>query len=263
MRAVGLILLLALPACSREAQAPAAPPKPPGDAAFTAVAGEFLEDLYRRQPTQATFLGIHKYDDTLEDYSQQAVRDAVTAARGFRRRVAAIDACVALAVEPARSRAAPARDRFAHPHARSHPPVGQGSRHLQQRHHQHRLPDDQARLRAARRAAAAAHRAREGDARRADGGAQEPRQPAEDFDRRSRSSSWTAARASSRPRWPQAFPEVKDKALLDEFKTANDAVIAALGDYKKWLQDDLLKRSERRLRHRRGHLSRRSSPPTR
>ena len=41
----------------------------------------------------------------------------------------------------------------------------------------------------------------------------------------------------------EAFPEVKDKALLDEFKTANDAVIAALGDYKKWLQDDLLKRS--------------------
>jgi uncharacterized protein (DUF885 family) len=41
----------------------------------------------------------------------------------------------------------------------------------------------------------------------------------------------------------EAFPEVKDKALLDEFKKANDAVIAALGEYKKWLQDDLLKRS--------------------
>ena len=40
-----------------------------------------------------------------------------------------------------------------------------------------------------------------------------------------------------------AFPDVKDKALLAEFKQANDAVIAALGDYKKWLQNDLLKRS--------------------
>ena len=34
-----------------------------------------------------------------------------------------------------------------------------------------------------------------------------------------------------------------DKALLAEFKQANDAVIAALADYKKWLQDDLLPRS--------------------
>src|SRR6185436_13647521 len=38
-----------------------------------------------------------------------------------------------------------------------------------------------------------------------------------------------------------AFPDVTDKALLAEFKTANDAVIAALADYKKWLQDDVLK----------------------
>ena len=40
-----------------------------------------------------------------------------------------------------------------------------------------------------------------------------------------------------------AFPTVTDKALLAEFKQANDAVIAALDDYKKWLQGDLLKRS--------------------
>ena len=31
--------------------------------------------------------------------------------------------------------------------------------------------------------------------------------------------------------------------MLAEFKTANDAVIAALEDYKKWLEDDLLNRS--------------------
>ena len=36
---------------------------------------------------------------------------------------------------------------------------------------------------------------------------------------------------------------MKDTALLAEFTAANDAVIAALGDYKKWLQDDLLPRS--------------------
>ena len=40
-----------------------------------------------------------------------------------------------------------------------------------------------------------------------------------------------------------AFPTVTDKALLAEFKQANDAVIAAFDDYKKWLQSDLLTRS--------------------
>ncbi len=40
-----------------------------------------------------------------------------------------------------------------------------------------------------------------------------------------------------------AFPTVTDQALLAEFKQVNDAVISAMADYKKWLQDDLLKRS--------------------
>ena len=32
---------------------------------------------------------------------------------------------------------------------------------------------------------------------------------------------------------PEAFTKVTDKALLAEFKSANDAVVAALGEYKK------------------------------
>ncbi len=39
---------------------------------------------------------------------------------------------------------------------------------------------------------------------------------------------------------PAAFADVKDAALLADFKTANDAVIAALNDYKAWLENDLL-----------------------
>jgi uncharacterized protein (DUF885 family) len=42
---------------------------------------------------------------------------------------------------------------------------------------------------------------------------------------------------------PEAFANVEDKALLEEFKRANDAVISALADYKTWLQDELLERS--------------------
>ncbi len=53
---------------------------------------------------------------------------------------------------------------------------------------------------------------------------------------------------------PSAFPTVTDKALLAEFKQANDAVIAALDDYKKWLQERSAEAVERRLRHRRGDV---------
>jgi len=41
----------------------------------------------------------------------------------------------------------------------------------------------------------------------------------------------------------EAFASVDDAALKSEFKRTNDAVIAALGDYKNWLQKDLLPKS--------------------
>src|SRR5690349_17522710 len=62
-----------------------------GDAAFGTVVHEYLEDLYRRQPTSATYLGIHKYDDRLENYSREAVMETITAVSGFRDRVSAIE----------------------------------------------------------------------------------------------------------------------------------------------------------------------------
>ena len=39
---------------------------------------------------------------------------------------------------------------------------------------------------------------------------------------------------------PAAFKDVTDAALLAEFKQTNSAVMAALADYKKWLQSDVL-----------------------
>ena len=61
-----------------------------GDATFTALATEILEDYYQRNPTSATDLGIHKYDDKLEDYSAAAVASEVTALKAFRARLEAI-----------------------------------------------------------------------------------------------------------------------------------------------------------------------------
>src|SRR5579864_6662155 len=77
--------------CGSPPPRPLEPAAPPGDSAFNAVAHEYLEDYYRRQPTQATYLGIHKYDERLEDYSSRAVADEITSVRQFRNRVAAID----------------------------------------------------------------------------------------------------------------------------------------------------------------------------
>ncbi|HZU26900.1 MAG TPA: DUF885 domain-containing protein [Bryobacteraceae bacterium] len=42
---------------------------------------------------------------------------------------------------------------------------------------------------------------------------------------------------------PLAFHDVTDQKLLAEFRQANEAVIAALAAYEKWLRDDLLPRS--------------------
>ncbi|HVS21009.1 MAG TPA: DUF885 family protein, partial [Pyrinomonadaceae bacterium] len=42
---------------------------------------------------------------------------------------------------------------------------------------------------------------------------------------------------------PEAFKDVKDAALLADFKRSNDTAIAALKDYQSWLQKDLLPRS--------------------
>src|SRR4051794_20942672 len=74
---------------SPPAPAPAARESP--DVAFTAVAHEVIDDLYRRQPSSATYLGIHKYDDRLEDYSRDAVASEVAALRKFRERANAIE----------------------------------------------------------------------------------------------------------------------------------------------------------------------------
>ena len=241
-RAAGLILLLALTGCSREVQAPAAPPKPSGDAAFDTVAGEFLEDLYRRQPTMATFLGVHKFDETLENYSQQAVRDAVTAARGFQSRIAAIDAStLSTSNQLDREQLLRAIDsriltlEVIRPWARDPDTYSSGitnTAYLMIKR-AYAPPAERLRLLIAREKAMPgalmeARRNLENPAKISTQIAIEQLDGSQGFFR-------TAV--------AQAFPEVTDKTLLAAFKTANDGVIAALGDYKKWLQTDLLKRS--------------------
>ena len=234
-----------LTACGSPQPDPSAQPaaaKPSGDAAFTALAGEYLEDLYKRQPTFATFLGVHKFAEVLDDYSRQGVTDAVGSARAFRQRVSATDAA---ALSPSNQldreqllRAIDSRIltlETIRPWARDADSYSSGITNT-------------AYLMIKRAYAPPAERLKQLIAR-------EKQMPAALLEARKNLDNppkilteiaieqIDGSRDFFKTAVAEAFPEVKDAALLDEFKKTNAAVMAALEDYKKWLQTDLLKRS--------------------
>jgi uncharacterized protein (DUF885 family) len=241
-RSILLLACLLATACGRAEAPPAPAAAPSGDAAFTAVAAEYLEDLYRRQPTQATFLGIHKYDDKLDDYSRQGVADALAAARTFRQRIGNLDrTTLTEANQLDREQLLRAIDSriltldVIRPWAKDPDSYSSGITNT-------------AYLMIKRAYAPPAHRLRLLIAR-------EKAMPAALAEARKNLSNppkiatqiaieqLDGSQGFFRTAVATAFPEVKDAALVAQFKAANLAVIAALGDYKKWLQTDLLKRS--------------------
>lgn len=68
-----------------------ATPNGPADSAFKALAREIIESHLQRNPSVATDLGVHRYDDRIEDLSSAAIAAASTAMKGFRTRLAAVD----------------------------------------------------------------------------------------------------------------------------------------------------------------------------
>jgi uncharacterized protein (DUF885 family) len=223
---------------------PSAPVDPPssGDAAFSEVARGYLDDTYRRQPTLATFLGIHTYNELLRDPSRQAVRDEVSAARQFRDRAAAIDAMTLSPVNQLdREQLLLAIDsrvltlETIRPWARDADSYSSGLTNTAYIMIKRAFAPPEVRLRQliAREKAMPATLA---EARK-------------NLDNPPRIYTEIAIeqidgnRDFFRTAVASAFPTVTDKALLAEFKQANDTVIAALDDYKEWLHSDLLKRS--------------------
>jgi uncharacterized protein (DUF885 family) len=61
------------------------------DGDFNKLVDELLEDAFQRNPTQATYLGIHTYDDRLEDLSRRGIDAQVAALRSFRDKVSNVD----------------------------------------------------------------------------------------------------------------------------------------------------------------------------
>jgi uncharacterized protein (DUF885 family) len=212
------------------------------DAAFTRLAAEYLADYYQRQPTRATYDGIHKYDDRLDDYSRQAVMSAIVAAKDFRQRVAATDAA-ALSLSNRLDREQLLRTidsrlltlEVIRPWMTDPDTYSSGLTQTAYIMINRRFAAPDVRLRGliAREKAmpAALNEARknlENPPRIYTEIALEQIDGNSDFFKTSVSA---------------AFPEVTDAALLAEFKQANDAVVEALAGYKAWLQNDLLKRS--------------------
>ena len=229
--------------CGGGASTPQTPAGGSGDAAFDALVGEVLQDHYTRNPTTSVDLGLHQFDATLDDFSRAAVDAEVNASRAFKSRLEAIDA--ATLSEPRQL------DREFVIHALDST-ILQGS----EIRGWAKDPDsyssgitNAAFIMFKRSFAPPAERLKSLIAR-------EKLMPAALAEARKNLDNppqiYTEIAIEQidgdidlfKTAVPQAFAEVKDEALLKEFKAANAAVIAALAEYKTWLKNDLLPKSK-------------------
>jgi uncharacterized protein (DUF885 family) len=215
-----------------------------GDAAYTDLARQILEDRYRRHPSAATDLGLHRYDSQLEDLSEGAVHAESQALQQFRAKLAAID------------RAALTTDHQldAEQLQRS---LDAGVLALDRIRQWAKDPDsysgaltNAAYVIMKRNYAPAAERLAALVAR-------EKKMPAALAEARKNLASpariYTQIAIEQidgnirffKNDLPAAFPaaDVTDQALLEAFRQSNDAVIAALGEYKAFLEKSLLSAS--------------------
>jgi uncharacterized protein (DUF885 family) len=237
-----LALILSITACSSSSPEPTQLPVRSGDAAFDEISRSFLEDSFRRYPTWATYLGIHKYDHQLEDYSRQAVTDAIAAGRDFRERIARIDPQT-LSLEKQLDheqliRAIDSRlltHEVVRPWATDPDSYSSGLTRTAYIMIKRNFAPPEQRL----RQLIVREKSMPAVLMEARRNLENPPRiyteiALEQIDGNRRFFETAVA---------SAFPTVTDKALLAEFQQANGAVIAAMGEYKKWLQNDLLKRS--------------------
>jgi uncharacterized protein (DUF885 family) len=237
-----LVFLMAVVQGCNSPREPSAPAAGSGDTAFRQLAAEILEYTYKQDPTNATQLGIHKYDDRIADYSAAAVKADVEAVKSFQTRIDAVDPDALtldaqLDLEQTKQTLDGwlLRDDVIRGWAKDPDIYSSGvtnaafvmiSRAFAPP--EQRLKSLIARLKLMPNVLAEARKNLEDPPRIYTEIAIEQVDGNREFFELD---------------VPAAFKDVKDAALLAEFKTADDAVIAALNDYKAWLQNDLLKRS--------------------
>lgn len=218
------------------------PAQPGQDAAYSKLASAILGDLYARNPTYATDLGLHQFDAQLEDYSRAAVQDELAAIGRFSKSLQAIDPMqlsqanrldremLLGSLESRRLRGERVRAWERDPDNYSSGLTNSAYSLIKRNYAPaaERLRSLIAREKAMPAALAEARRNLDNPPRVFTEIAIEQLDGNQTFFR-------TAV--------VEAFADVKDPALMAEFKQANDAVIASLGDYKAWLEKDLLPRS--------------------
>jgi hypothetical protein len=224
-----------------------AAPEPPkagaGDAAFNTLVNEIVEDYYRQNPSGATYLGVHKYDDKLEDLSQASIAAEVARAKAFRQKLDAIDASTL--TQDARLD----REFLQHQMDSTVIQLDQVRAWEKNADFYSSTVTNGAYIIMKRDFAPAADRLKLVIAR-------QKQMPALLAEARKNLKNppkiFTDIAIEQidgnigffKKDLPLAFAEVKDAALLAEFKASNDAVMKALADYKVWLQKELLPMSK-------------------
>jgi uncharacterized protein (DUF885 family) len=213
------------------------------DAAFSRLVDELVDDVLRRNPTQATYLGIHAYDSVLEDASQAAVEAESAALRAFRARFAAISP-TSLSPENALDHEQVLRaldsqlltNDVIRPWQTTPDTYSSGITATAFIMIKRSFAPPEVRL----RALVARERLMPGVLAEARRNLRNPpailtRIAIEQLD---------GNKAFFATAVPEAFASVQVKSLVDDFKVANQAVIDALTDYKTFLEKDLLPRSK-------------------
>lgn len=213
-----------------------------GDGTFTALAQEILEEGFRRSPTNATYLGIHTYDADLEDFSAAAIARDVEKARAFAVRLDALDP--RMLSEDARLdreflrrqlEAQILQQDVVRPWAREadgySSAITNSAYILMKR--SFAPPAERLALLVAREQKMPGLLA---EARK------NLQNPPEVFTRIALEQI-DGNRSFFEQDLPLAFAGVGDPGLLAHFRATNEAVLAALSDYKTWLEHDLLPRS--------------------
>jgi len=239
------VLMLGFGATISCSDRPAQPPPSgagSGDAAFTELARQILDDHHRRHPSVATDLGLHQYDAELEDASEAAIHAESQALQQFRPKLAAIDAAT-LTTDRQLDREQLQRA------------LDAGVLALDRIRQWAKDPDsysgaitNAAYVIMKRNYAPASERLTALIAR-------EKKMPGVLLEARKNLGSppriYTEIAIEQidgnirlfKNDLPAAFTEVSNKALLDAFRKSNDDVIGALGDYKTYLQKTLLAKS--------------------
>jgi uncharacterized protein (DUF885 family) len=85
--------LLWLEPAMRDCASAASAPDGPGDVALAALADDYFDRYYfPANPTAATTAGIHRYDGQLEDYSRAAIAREISTLHAYQQRFAAVPA---------------------------------------------------------------------------------------------------------------------------------------------------------------------------